>query len=389
MELENPNDLTLTLSPERSIMDAHAAVTDLTAARAVILKITQYTNEVKTYKKDDLTITKNSITIPGAIKSGQGFDIELKLMNTVCTYIARAKSVTIEPYTNRVITLEIEEIKPHIILPAKKTNSPRNCTFFAVANPEKKDGLVFEGSRDSSISDFAFDKYGRLFLLHTPGGSTNTEFSSYDNLVNHPQTGSFKNLCIDIETNTSYYTKSYHIKACPMSWNSFGAETTGVIFDPNNTTAISVGKNYCVGMETHYNGSTYWYTFKCLNKFDIKNILKEVDIKFSVGVYPSDIIIDGDILYVLLGGASQPNTTLGKSSMKIYSLPDFKLLKTVTGFYNGTKFLGKRDGKLYIADKVIRNPPPNTKRLGIYDTLTGKLKFIDVKEFSNEIEFQW
>ncbi|PIE97426.1 MAG: hypothetical protein CR988_07900, partial [Treponema sp.] len=91
MELENPNALTLTLSAERSITEGHAVITDLTQARAVILKITQYTNEIKTYKKEDLVISKNSITVPGGIKSGQGFDIELKLMNTVCTYIARAK----------------------------------------------------------------------------------------------------------------------------------------------------------------------------------------------------------------------------------------------------------------------------------------------------------
>ncbi|PIE97397.1 MAG: hypothetical protein CR988_08080 [Treponema sp.] len=73
--------------------------------------------------------------------------------------------------------------------------------------------------------------------------------------------------------------------------------------------------------------------------------------------------------------------------MYVYSLPDFTLLKEVSGFYGALCFLGERDGKIYIADKHSNSAIP--KRLGIYDTLTGKLKFIDVKEFSNEIEFEW
>ncbi|PIE99029.1 MAG: hypothetical protein CR988_00485 [Treponema sp.] len=348
MELENPNALTLTLSPERSITEGHVAVTDL----------------------------------------GQGFDIELKLMNTVCTYIARAKSIIIEPYTNSVITLEIEEIKPHIILPAKKTGSAPSitCTFFAVANPEKKDGLVFKGSIDASgIHEFAFDKYGRLFFLHATSGFSNPVLSTYDNSVTLNSTHFKKNLFIDTEDNTVYYGSDSLYKRA-LFWDSWGTEETSVRIGPNDKRKISVGKHYIVTSDTIYT-TEYYYYLRCIDKFDMTNVVKKIKIsKQGAYFYPYvlDIIVDGDILYVIIKNYS---TSLKWSKLYVYSLPDFKLLKTVTGFYSAIQFLGKRDGKIYIADKHSNTAIP--KRLGIYDTLTGKLKFIDVKEFSNEIEFAW
>ncbi|PIE98948.1 MAG: hypothetical protein CR988_00850, partial [Treponema sp.] len=256
------------------------------------------------------------------------------------------------------------------------------------------DGLVFKGSINTrSIHEFAFDKYGRLFFRHndSTSGSNPDKISDYDNSCTLNPPAYTYNLCIDTEDNTVYYNKTGLYKR-QLYWDSWGAKTTGAKSGGQNMQKISVGKHYIVDCRRYYSGPKGdYYDLRCIDKFDIKKIYKKITIMRQGGIRIlfGDIIIDGDILYVLFKNYSPTGTTqFGDSKMQVYSLPDFTLLKTVTGFYNAKQFLGKRDEKLYIADSV-ENVPGVPKRLGIYDTITGKLKFIDVKEFSNEIEFKW
>ncbi len=414
MDLENPNDLTITLSSRRGILDGHAVIYNLEDdAEAVILKIRQYSGETKTYKTDDLVISGNSVTLPGGIKSGQGFDIELLMMNKVCTYIARAKNITIEPYTSQVITCEVEEAKPHIILPKKKTP---NHTFLALPDPEKKD-FYFESNlsifSNHKYKGFDFDKYGRFLYL------VNEQDTSSPPIVTSQvksSSGVFKSgviytgagwsnyetlFCVDAEADTFYYSFNDKIFKRKFNLTNVGSPIEGVRLGNLSTTPghmtrrIAVGKDYFVVLLFQSGGSTgkRYFRLFCFNKHDINTVISQKQItSWSESGSPTvwnegDIIIEGGAVYALEYIYKNSGNDVIISRMSVYSLPDLKLLKTVTGFYGPEQFLGKRDGKLYIAD----NPPQPgfPKRLGIYDTLSGKLKFINTADISSEIEFQW
>ncbi len=404
MELENPNSLTIALSAGRGILNGHAVINDLTEAKAIILKITQYSNEIKTYNTEDLIITENSVTVPGGIKSGQGFDIELKLMNSVCTYIARAKGITIEPYTNQVINLTIEKAKPHIILTAGMNSA--KIKFYAVPNPEKKDGLCFYSeltfTETGQTPEFGFDKYGR-FLFIRKGASTTTELGvhSFTKSLRIPISGTSLGsaFCIDSENDELYYFINKKIFKRNFEWETFGKPVEGVDISAfsgrvNRIDEMSVGTHYLV-LKTFdvQPGTNTKYRLLCLNKNDLTKVISDIDLfVYPTGVSVSggtDVIVDGDLAYVICSqfrsGSYITNTYINQ--MNIYSLPDFKLIKTVKGFTKPQSFICKRDGKLYIADQNAKSG--GKKRLGIYDTITGKLKFIYTDEFHTGIKFGW
>ncbi len=237
------------------------------------------------------------------------------------------------------------------------------------------------------INTAAFDKYGRFLFCTTGSRNWIHVFDASPTLKQSWNTSTF---CIDTEDNTLYYSENHGITKQPLLWSSFGKQEIGENLNLDNVNEISVGTNYIVAFTSKTISIDNYYSLVCIDKFDINKMLKKIEILsdiVSAGYnFTCDVMVVGDKAYVLQT-YDDASTVVEWSKMQIYSLPDFKLLKTVTGFYGAMQFLGKRDGKLYIADKHVNSAIP--KRLGIYDTLTGKLEFIPVSKFNSNILFEF